>query len=173
MALLPRMLIHDLRSAFKVLDEPLFTPLTRTSHMPYTLAQAWPLTRFNTPTSVVKEEGNAYTVEAEMPGVRKQDLTVEFREGGEVLHISGTRGKTSQHTAGSHQSTTSNEASTTSSVSDAAPAADSAAKSNEPSSASVEQAQVSKTSTLIPAWANESTYSNTFVSQINDSKYRA
>jgi len=45
-----------------------------------------------TPTTRVHEEGNNYLVEAEMPGVKKENLAVEFSEGGELLHISGTRG---------------------------------------------------------------------------------
>lgn len=108
MAIIPRTLLNELRAAFRMLEEPLFavggptaTTTTTTGGSMFGLGPPSSSPLFNTtgsllqtPNTRLHEEPDHYVVEAEMPGVKKDDLSVEFSEGGALLHISGTRGLT-------------------------------------------------------------------------------
>ena len=92
---LSRALFNDVRTAFRMLEEPFFHSSPRALYP----SAGGPIfnPRFfedivSTPKSLVKEEQKHYLVEAELPGVKKSDLKVEFADGGETLHITGTRG---------------------------------------------------------------------------------
>ena len=158
MALFPRSMMNDLRSTLRLLDEPFFTNLPRTFGQFNTPFQpVWPTPRFNASPSDLREEGNNYLVETEMPGVRKQDVTVEFSEGGEVLHINGTRGRKVQEVP---KVTSSSEATTMETVPDKTSALDITSKGKE---SAVDVPRPNSNAAVIPAWANESTFSSTYV----------
>ncbi|KAJ7109723.1 HSP20-like chaperone [Mycena crocata] len=87
-----RQLLHEFRPFFRMLDEP--QALTRPSSI-------WrsrfddplfsPLNRemLRGPAVDVREAENAYVVEAELPGVKKENLEVRVGEGGRSLTIEG------------------------------------------------------------------------------------
>jgi hypothetical protein len=162
MAFFPRALVHDLRGAFKLLEEPLFNanPVR---------AYAAPHHIFNTPffnappsfghapNSTLREEGSNYLLEAEVPGYKRGDIKVEISDGGEVLHISGTKGKQPVETSAP---ATAEQA--------AAPPAETTASSTDPSTSTSATTEVVSQAQETPShtWASEKygAFSNTFVS---------
>lgn len=173
MALFPRALAQDLRSAFRMLEEPFFSPTSSAlapryagsllSNSPFFNSPSFAnAPRFSTPVSSLREEGDNYLLEAEMPGVKKSDIKVEFREHGQVLEISGHRGV--------RASSSSSAPSTTSAVGEAATDTASAAPSTADKtteSEAVKQANSNPTDvvqtdasgaevTQVPSWAAES-----------------
>ncbi|KAH8104553.1 HSP20-like chaperone [Cristinia sonorae] len=89
---LTRQLLHDIRPLFRLLEEPFgrspaFLPYSRTRsllddpffHSPAALRPAVDVT----------EEGNNYIVEAELPGVKKENVEVRIGDGGRSVTIEG------------------------------------------------------------------------------------
>ena len=89
---LTRQLLHDLRPVFLLFDEPFtrspaYFPHGRTRSLlddPF----------FHSPTALrpaidVTEEGDKYIVEAELPGVKKENVEVRIGDGGRSLTIEG------------------------------------------------------------------------------------
>ncbi|RPD62403.1 HSP20-like chaperone [Lentinus tigrinus ALCF2SS1-7] len=88
---LTRQFFRELRPLFRMLEEPFGRPSTY-----------YPSTRaflddpfFNSPASGVRpaidvsEQGNTYIVEAELPGVKKENVDVRIGDGGRTLTIEG------------------------------------------------------------------------------------
>lgn len=105
--------LHEFRPLFRMLEEP----LTRTpaayhgfSHHPF-FADPF----FTSPTTVhpaldLTEEGNNYVVEAELPGVKKENVDITVGDGGRSVTIQGRT--FSHHQAASPASTSETEAGT-------------------------------------------------------------
>lgn len=81
--------LSDLREEIDRLFESPLTELTRTSN----LLSGW------TPALDVYEDKDSYTVKAELPGLKKEDIAVSLQEG--MLSISGERKSESKHEAAS------------------------------------------------------------------------
>jgi HSP20 family molecular chaperone IbpA len=82
-------LLNEFRPLFRLLEEPLprnFAALPVSARN-----RQVALPRFNQPSVEVHEEAHRYVVEAELPGVRKEDLKVSVTEGGRALTIAGSR----------------------------------------------------------------------------------
>ncbi|KAI0720476.1 HSP20-like chaperone [Cerioporus squamosus] len=91
---LTRQFFRELRPLFRMLEEPLGRPSTYGS-------LGYPSTRaffddpfFTSPTSIrpaidVSEQGDTYVVEAELPGVKKENVNVRIGDGGRTLTIEG------------------------------------------------------------------------------------
>jgi len=77
--------LSDLRDEIDRLFEPPLTGLARPSH----LLSGW------TPALDVYEEKDHFTVKAELPGMKKEDIEVSFHDGG--LNISGERKSETKH----------------------------------------------------------------------------
>lgn len=160
---LSRALFNDLRGAFRLLEDPFFTNGHRALY-----PSSGPFTnpRFledlaSTPKSSVKEEGNSYYVEAELPGVKKQDVKVEFADGGEVLHITGSRGTRAAPSAPTTE--IASEGSPTSAVNEGNPAV------AEANASSVLQTAETTPTPIASPWAsasNYNTFSSTYVSSV-------
>ncbi|RDX53300.1 HSP20-like chaperone [Lentinus brumalis] len=91
---LTRQFFRELRPLFRMLEEPLGRPSTFGS-------LGYPSTRaflddpfFTSPASIrpavdVSEQGDKYVVEAELPGVKKENINVRIGDGGRTLTIEG------------------------------------------------------------------------------------
>ncbi|CAG8630342.1 14398_t:CDS:1 [Ambispora leptoticha] len=77
MSLLPRTLFPSIERAFSLLDEPLFTATRRFPSVFPTLAPPTISNRFS-PSVDISETDKDYIVEAEVPGMKREDLSVEF-----------------------------------------------------------------------------------------------
>jgi HSP20 family molecular chaperone IbpA len=83
-----RQLLHEFRPFFRMLDEPL-------TRAPVTFARSRslfddPFFSMNRGPAVdVSEQGNKYVVEAEMPGVKKENVEVRIGDGGRSLTFEG------------------------------------------------------------------------------------
>jgi len=118
---LTRSLFNEFRPFFRMLEEPLTRPFPVLAprfnrHFidhPFWSESAWPR-----PAVDLSEEGNNYIVEAELPGVKKENVEVRVGDGGRSITIEGkiVRG-TSQPAA---QETTTNVSATQSTDSAAA-----------------------------------------------------
>jgi HSP20 family molecular chaperone IbpA len=82
-------LLNEFRPLFRLLEEPL--PRNFAALPVSTRNRQVALPRFNQPSVEVHEEADRYVVEAELPGVRKEDLKVSVTEGGRALTIAGSR----------------------------------------------------------------------------------
>jgi HSP20 family molecular chaperone IbpA len=97
-------LLNEFRPLFRMLEEPLhrspayFAPLARQAAIP----RFGGLAGFNGPAVQLSDEGSAFTVEAELPGVRREDLNVSIGENGRRLTIRGSRATRSSQ-APSHE----------------------------------------------------------------------
>jgi len=90
---LTRQFLREFRPFFRMLEEPLsrspaaFSPFARSSSVfddPF----------FHSPSAIrpavdVTEEGNNYIVEAELPGVKKENIEVRIGDGGRSVTIEG------------------------------------------------------------------------------------
>jgi len=163
MSLIPRNgLFNELRKVFRVLEEPLLhqnksLPAPRRRQSPENdLFKALGLDNldvlggFSGASVTEAEDGKNYLVEAELPGIKKENLKVEFSDNGEVLHIEGFKGAL--------PSSTSSESSTAT-AGDAPPAATSTEKAVE---------KANENTSVVPDWAKDSysygTFHETFVS---------
>lgn len=86
-----RQLFHEFRPLFRMLEEP----ITRTpaswgvrSH-PFFDDPFFSTPGFTRPAVDVTEQGNKYIVEADLPGVAKENVEVRIGEGGRSLTIEG------------------------------------------------------------------------------------
>lgn len=168
MSLIPRSSIfNEIRKAFRLLEEP-FLHHSRSAparaplgaHSPLFKAFGFDnldaLSGFSGAYVKEAEDGKNWLVEAELPGVKKENLKVEFSDNGEVLHIEGFKGALPSSAAPSESA---------SSASPAGGTEDTAAMA-----ASSDGKAVEKTSTdtsVVPNWAKESynygTFHETFV----------
>ncbi|KAJ7505331.1 HSP20-like chaperone [Mycena galericulata] len=87
-----RQLLHEFRPFFRMLDEPLARPLAGFGRSRSLFDD--PFFTMNRdmlrgPAVDVSESGNAYTVEAELPGVKKENIEVRVGEGGRSISIEG------------------------------------------------------------------------------------
>lgn len=93
---LARTLFHDLRPLFRMLEEPLTRSPAYLGGLPARSMSDDPffqsLGRLR-PAVDLAEEGDKYIVEAELPGVRKDDVQVSVGEGGHSLTIEGSVSK--------------------------------------------------------------------------------
>jgi len=88
-----RQLFHDLRPLIRMLEEPLSRsstyyglPSRSLFDDPFSYSQAPALIR---PAMDVTEEGNNYILEADLPGVKKEDIEVRIGDGGRSVTIEG------------------------------------------------------------------------------------
>jgi len=86
---LTRSLLNEFRPLFRLLEEPIFrpTPFERFSHL-HPFQQGAFLNAFR-PNVYVAEQPKAYIVEAELPGVRKDDIDVRVGDNGQSIIIEG------------------------------------------------------------------------------------
>lgn len=158
MSLIPRNgFFNELRKAFRLLEEPFLhhnrsVPAPRRHHPQSDLFKAFGLgdldvlSGFSGAYVKEAEDGKSYLVEAELPGVKKENLKIEFSDNGEVLHIEGFKGSLPSASASSEAGTQSQPSTAT------AGDAPSPATSNEKA---VEKSNDTGTS-AIPDWAKES-----------------
>ncbi|KAJ7134616.1 HSP20-like chaperone [Mycena epipterygia] len=87
-----RQLLHEFRPFIRMLDEPLMRP-SATSGRSRSLFDDPFFTMdrdiLRGPAVDVSEAGNSYVVEAELPGMKKENLEVRVGEGGRSLTIEG------------------------------------------------------------------------------------
>jgi len=95
----------ELRHAFRVLDDPFFQPSGLRDAMNLVSVEG-----SSRPVLDVHEDANQYTIEVEVPGVKKNEIKVEFAEGGKVLVVSGQVNRTIQ--PGTEAATTESDPST-------------------------------------------------------------
>ena len=89
---LTRSLFNEFRPFFRILEEPLTRPFPAVAprfnrHVidhPFWSESAWPR-----PAVDLSEEGNNYIVEAELPGVKKDNVEVRVGDGGRSITIEG------------------------------------------------------------------------------------
>ena len=89
---LTRSLFNEFRPLFRMLEEPLTRPFPAVAPRfnryfidhPFWSENAWPR-----PAVDLSEEGNSYIVEAELPGVKKENVEVRVGDGGRSLTIEG------------------------------------------------------------------------------------
>ncbi|KAG9315888.1 HSP20-like chaperone [Chiua virens] len=84
-------LLHEFRPLFRVLEEPLTRPSPAFYGLPRSLL-ADPF--FTSPTTLhpavdMTEDGGNYIVEAELPGVKKENIDITVGDGGRTLTIQG------------------------------------------------------------------------------------
>ncbi|KAJ7644128.1 HSP20-like chaperone [Roridomyces roridus] len=89
-----RQLLHEFRPFFRMLDEPIARPLVGFGGRSRSLFDDPFFSSLNRdmlrgPAVDVRESGNSYVVEAEVPGVKKENLEVRVGEGGRSLSIEG------------------------------------------------------------------------------------
>ncbi|CAG8470669.1 5563_t:CDS:1 [Ambispora gerdemannii] len=95
MSLLPRNLFPGIAHAFSLLDEPLLTATRRFPSAFPTLAPSTITSRYS-PSVDISETDKDYVIEAEVPGMKKEDLSVEFLDDntlmlkGKIERIRGT-----------------------------------------------------------------------------------
>ncbi|KAJ7780652.1 HSP20-like chaperone [Mycena maculata] len=86
-----RQLLHEFRPFFRMLDEPLTRPVafgrSRSLFDDPFFGVARDMLRG--PAVDVSEVGNAYVVEAELPGVKKENIEIRVGEGGRSVSIQG------------------------------------------------------------------------------------
>jgi len=88
---LTRQLLHDIRPLFRVLEEPFgrsanYYGLPTRSFLDEPFFQPSNALR---PSIDVTEEGNSFVVEADLPGVKKENVEVRIGDGGRSLTIEG------------------------------------------------------------------------------------
>ena len=89
---LTRSLFNEFRPFFRMLEEPINRPFPAVGprfnrHLidnPFWSESAWPR-----PAVDLSEEGNNYFVEAELPGVKKENVEVRIGDGGRSITIEG------------------------------------------------------------------------------------
>jgi len=168
MSLIPRNhFFNEIRKAFRTLEEPFLhhsksapartnvgfpgTPLFKA----FGLDDLGSLSGFKGAYIKEAEDGKNYLVEAELPGVKKENLKVEFSDNGEVLHIEGFKGSLPSE-AGSGSGGSSASASSTGDPSGTTTSNETAVD------------KTNKDTSVVPDWATESfnygTFHETFVS---------
>lgn len=79
-------LLHEFRPLFRLLEEPLVSRGTPTFYRPF-LLDHFPGTVH--PALDLTEEGDNYIVEAELPGVKKENIDISVGDGGRSVTIQG------------------------------------------------------------------------------------
>ena len=90
---LARHFFREFRPLFRMLEEPLArspTVLSRNRGFddPF-FRDVFPVSSMTVPAVDVSEEAGAYVVEAELPGVKKENIDVRIGDGGQSLTIEG------------------------------------------------------------------------------------
>lgn len=89
---LARQFFRDVRPLFRMFEEPMRTP----AYMGFPQMRSMlddPFFRYPNalrPAVDISEEGNNYVVEAELPGVKKENVQVRIGDGGRSVTIEGT-----------------------------------------------------------------------------------
>ena len=99
---LTRQLFRDMRPLFRMFDEPFRTPAYMGFPQTSSLLDE-PFFRYPTslrPAVDVSEQGNNYVVEAELPGVKKENVQVRIGDGGRSVTIEGKVVEKSPETEG-------------------------------------------------------------------------
>ena len=96
---LTRHLLREFRPLFRMLEEPLgrtygpgsLTALPRTANNPFAIFNDpfFANTSTSLPAVDIQEDGNTYVVEAELPGVKKENVELRIGDGGQSLTIEG------------------------------------------------------------------------------------
>jgi len=92
---LSRHILNEMRPLIRVFNDPFFTdPFSRSSiTSPFQLLS--PTSQFGardfirTPSMHISEEGNHYVLEAELPGVKKEDLNIRIENDGSSVTVEG------------------------------------------------------------------------------------
>jgi HSP20 family molecular chaperone IbpA len=87
------LMLREMRPLFRLLDEPFARPFVPFAALP-SAHHAVARPRFQplaTPAVQLAEEDGTYVVEAELPGVRKEDVRVSVGDAGRSLTIAGSR----------------------------------------------------------------------------------
>ena len=96
---LARQFLREFRPLFRMLEEPLGRPYGPASLTSFPRTSNNPFAIFNDPFFAnagsslpavdVHEDGNTYVVEAELPGVKKENVELRIGDGGQSLTIEG------------------------------------------------------------------------------------
>ena len=96
---LSRQFFRELRPLFRMLEEPLgrssfvgpaaLTPFSRSRGNPFAVFGDPFFQNSNAPAVDVTEEPNAFVVEAELPGVKKENVDLRIGDNGQSLTIEG------------------------------------------------------------------------------------
>ncbi|KAF7299034.1 SHSP domain-containing protein [Mycena indigotica] len=90
---LARQLLHDFRPFFRVLDEPLRSSIALRSRSLFDepFGPSFPFARqlMRGPAVDISEAPNSYVVEAELPGVKRENIEVRIGDGGRSVTIEG------------------------------------------------------------------------------------
>jgi HSP20 family molecular chaperone IbpA len=106
--MISRNFLRELRPLFRMLDEPLTrgSPVYWNSRSPFEI----PFVSQSKvqPAVDITEEGNSYVVEAELPGVKKDDVQLHIGDGGHSIIIEGkvsSRSRTAPQQSGAESTT--------------------------------------------------------------------
>ncbi len=84
-----RQLLNEFRPLFRMFDEPFARSPAAFSRSPFFDEAFTGFPRFSRPAIDVREEGNSYIVEADLPGVQKENVEVSVGDGGRSVTIEG------------------------------------------------------------------------------------
>lgn len=95
-----RQFLHEFRPLFRMLEEPITRSPAYFGHPSRALDGFIRSPLLNQPALDVTEQGNKYVVEADIPGVKKENLEVRIGDGGNSVTIQGRiiRGRNNQRT---------------------------------------------------------------------------
>ncbi|KAH7885386.1 HSP20-like chaperone [Phlebopus sp. FC_14] len=98
-----RQLLHEFRPLFHMLEEPLATRTPMAYGLPHRSLFADPF--FTSPNAFrpavdVTEEGDTYVVEADLPGVKKENVDITIGDGGRSVTIQGRAFSRRENTSG-------------------------------------------------------------------------
>ncbi|KAF8914949.1 HSP20-like chaperone [Mucidula mucida] len=84
-----RQLLNEFHPLFRMFDEPFARSPAAFSRSPFFDEAFTGFPRFSRPAIDVREEGNSYIVEADLPGVQKENVEVSVGDGGRSVTIEG------------------------------------------------------------------------------------
>jgi len=89
-----RHFFHDFRPLLRILDEPLthpaaYSPFTRLQRRYWAQDDPWSRSTTIRPAVDLTEDGKNYVVEAELPGVKKENVAVRIGDNGRSITIEG------------------------------------------------------------------------------------
>ncbi|KAF9049600.1 HSP20-like chaperone [Hymenopellis radicata] len=84
-----RQLLNEFRPLFRMFDEPFARSPAAFTRSPFFDEAFVGFPRFSRPAVDVREEGNSYIVEADLPGVQKENIEVSIGDGGRSITIEG------------------------------------------------------------------------------------
>jgi len=106
-----RQFIHELRPLFHMLDEPVSRSFAARSSslLGDPSYEGLHLSRNLRPVIELSEDDSNYLVEAELPGVQRENLDISVGDGGRSVTIEGKIFRPSQHTVSSEQAESKSE----------------------------------------------------------------